>query len=78
MIEGITHLGEPVEYEVFFRLRRAGASVLRLVIESAYVRDVSKARAGIPRNRRSIVRFRVMAAKILRGEAIRDPNLRHA
>jgi hypothetical protein len=77
VIEDITHRGEPVEYEVFFRLRRAGASALRLVIESAYVRDVSKGRAGIPRNRRSIVRFRVMAAKILRGEPIRDPNLSH-
>ncbi|MFM0153612.1 hypothetical protein [Paraburkholderia sediminicola] len=75
VIEDVTHRGEPVEYEVFFRLRRAGASALRLVIESAYVRDVSKGRVGIPRNRRSIVRFRVMAAKILRGESIRDPNL---
>ncbi|MFM0638219.1 hypothetical protein PQQ63_16095 [Paraburkholderia metrosideri] len=75
MIEDVTHRGEPVEYEVFFRLRRAGASALRLVIESAYVRDVSKGRVGIPRNRRSIVRLRVMAAKILRGESIRDPNL---
>ena len=77
VIEDITHRGEPVEYEVFFRLRRAAASALRLVIESAYVRDISKGRAGIPRNRRSIVRFRVMAAKILRGEAIRDPSLSH-
>jgi hypothetical protein len=75
VIEDITDRGDPVEYEVFFRLRRAGASALRLVIESAYVRDASRGKAGIPRNRRSIVRFRVMAAKILRGEPIRDPNL---
>jgi len=75
VIEDITDRGEPVEYEVFFRLRRMGASALRLVIESAYVRDVTKGKTGTPRNRRSIVRFRVMAAKILRGESIRDPSL---
>jgi hypothetical protein len=75
VIEDVTDRGEPVEYEVFFRLRRMGASALRLVIESAYVRDASRGKAGIPRNRRSIVRFRVMAAKILRGESLRDPNL---
>ena len=75
VIEDITERGDPVEYEVFFRLRRAGASALRLVIESAYVRDPGRGPAGIPRNRRSIVRFRVLAAKILRGESIRDPNL---
>ncbi|WCM23909.1 hypothetical protein NDK50_23995 [Paraburkholderia bryophila] len=75
VIEDITEHGDPVEYEVFFRLRRAGASVLRLVIESAYVRDISNGKPGVPRNRRSIVRFRVMAAKILRGEPIRDPSL---
>lgn len=78
VIEGITHAGKPVEYEVFFRLRRAGERALRLVVESAYVRNIRKGKAGIPRNRRSIVRFRVMAAKVLRGEAIRDPNLNHA
>ncbi|WP_148225136.1 hypothetical protein [Paraburkholderia phytofirmans] len=75
MIEDITDRGQPVEYEVFFRLRRMGASALRLVIESAYVRDVTRGKAGTPRNRRSIVRFRVMAAKILRGKSIRDPSL---
>ncbi|MGF6260511.1 hypothetical protein OKW49_001412 [Paraburkholderia youngii] len=57
----------------------AVAAQLRLVIESAYVRNPGSPQApgkpGIPRNRRSIVRFRVMAAKILRGESIRDPSL---
>ena len=75
VIEDFTDRGEPVEYEVFFRLRRLGANALRLVIESAYVRDPSRGSAGIPRNRRSVVRFRVMAAKILRGESVRDPQL---
>jgi hypothetical protein len=79
VIEDIDDRGEAVEYEVFFRLRRAAAGQLRLVIESAYVRDAERpqtaGKPGIPRNRRSIVRFRVMAAKILRGESIRDPNL---
>ncbi|MFP4893698.1 hypothetical protein [Paraburkholderia sp. EG304] len=79
VIEDIDDRGETVEYEVFFRLRRAAAAQLRLVIESAYVRTPGSPQAAgkpdIPRNRRSIVRFRVMAAEILRGESIRDPSL---
>jgi len=74
VIEDIQDDGVTVEYEVFFRLRHIDANTLRLIIESAYVRDPAKERPGIPSKRRSIVRFRVMAAKTLRGEPIRDPN----
>jgi hypothetical protein len=39
----------------------------------AYVWDADKGKAGIPRNRRGRIKFPVMAAKVLRGEPIRDP-----
>jgi hypothetical protein len=74
VIEHIDERGRRSEYEVFFRLRRGEAPhTLRLVVESAYVRDTDRSRPGIPRNRRGRIKFAVMAAKILRGEPIRDP-----
>ncbi|KWN83012.1 hypothetical protein [Burkholderia stagnalis] len=74
VMELIDDQGQKVEYEVFFRLRRgAEANTLRLVIESAYVRNPDRGGPGIPRSRRGKIRFAVMAAKTLRGEPIRDP-----
>jgi hypothetical protein len=66
--------GRRCEYEVFFRLRRGDAPrTLRLVVESAYVRDPAKQKPGLPRSRRGRIKFAVMAAKTLRGESVRDP-----
>lgn len=73
-IDMIDDEGRRCEYEVFFRLRRGDAPrTLRLVVESAYVRDPAKKKPGLPRSRRGRIKFAVMAAKILRGEPIRDP-----
>ena len=69
-----TKEGARGEYEVFFQLKKGDvAKTLRLVIESAYVRDPAGTGRGIPRNRRGTIRFSVMAAKRLRGERIRHP-----
>ena len=74
VIEMIDLCGARGEYEVFFQLKKGDvAKTLRLVIESAYVRDPAGTGRGIPRNRRGTIRFSVMAAKRLRGERIRHP-----
>jgi hypothetical protein len=59
---------------VFFQLRAVGARSLRLVIESAYVRDAGRDGVGVPKSRRRVVRFTVMVAKELRGETVRSPS----
>lgn len=65
---------QPVSYLIFFQLRRtADKKLLRLVIESAYEGNLQQA-LSTPKKRRSNIRFRVMAAKVLRGEPIRMPN----
>jgi hypothetical protein len=74
VVEDIDDERRRVEYEVFFQLRAVGARSLRLVIESAYVRDAGRDGVGVPKSRRRVVRFRVMVAKELRGETVRSPS----
>ena len=74
VMEVINDEGQRAEYEIFFRMRRGDEpNTLRLVVESAYVRDPNRGGPGIPRNRRGRVRFVMMVAKTLRGEPLRDP-----
>jgi hypothetical protein len=73
VVEDIDDHGETVEYEVFFILRRDSGKSLRLVIESAYVRDAGGEATGAKKNRRGTVRFKVIVAKRLRGETVRNP-----
>lgn len=61
-----------VSYLIFFQLRRTSKNLLRLVVESAYEGKIQQA-LSTPKNRRNNIRFRVMAAKVLRGEPIRMP-----
>lgn len=74
IIRGIDDQGHFVDYEIYFRLRRRAPSMLRLVIESAYVRDLDRPKPGLPTSRKGRVRFRVMVAKVLRGEPLSDPS----
>lgn len=74
VIRVIDDRGLSVKYEIYFRLRRRIANVLRLVIESAYVRDSGRPGPGLPHSRKGRVRFMVMAAKVLRGEPLRYPS----
>jgi hypothetical protein len=64
------------DYEIYFQLRRHGANTLRMVIESAYIREPGSPGPGIPHARKGRIRFQVMAAKIARGESPRDPHHR--
>lgn len=74
VIRDIDDLGQPVEYEIYFRLRRRPPNALRLVIESAYVRDPGRPGPGLPNSRKGRIRFQMMAAKVFRGEPLRDPS----
>jgi len=58
------------EYQMFFSLRRSGGAVsdLRLFVESAYpISPASRPRGP------GVIRFAVLAMKILRGERIKHP-----
>lgn len=57
----------------FLRLRQLAPGMLRMVIESAYVRKAADRGTGVPRSRKGAIRFYVMALKILRGDPLRDP-----
>lgn len=73
-IEVLTENAGSRDYEIFFSLTRQTGNFLRLYVESAYVRE-----AGFPGSpahnvqRKSRVRAKVLFAKKLRGEAIREP-----
>lgn len=53
------------------RLRRHDKNALRMVMESAYVRAPG---TGVPHDHKDRMRFQVMAAKVFRGELLRDPS----
>ena len=73
-IEILDPSGEHLEYEVFFRITRQSTHMLRVYVESAYVRNSSHLRSRpMPRRRRDKVRAKVLLAKRLRGEALRPP-----
>lgn len=73
VIRAIDDQGREVDYEIYFRLRRLGEHTLRMVVDSAYVRAPGSPGPGIPHARKGRIRFQVMAAKIARGEPLRDP-----
>ncbi|WP_322055246.1 hypothetical protein [Paraburkholderia bannensis] len=67
--------GKEVQYSIYFRMRKGDAAgTLRMVIESAYERGAEKPSPGMPKNRKSKMRFKIIAAKTLRGDAIRHPD----
>lgn len=73
-VEIINASGQCEKYEVFFSITRQSRRMLRIYVESAYIRE-----AGYPENkpvnlkRRDKVRAKVLLAKKLRGEPIRRP-----
>lgn len=73
VIRAIDDQGHEVDYEIYFQLRRHGEDTLRMVVESAYVRAPGAPGPGVPHARKGRVRFHVMAAKVARGESLRDP-----
>jgi hypothetical protein len=74
VIRTIDDQGREVDYEIYFRLRRQSGTVLRMVVESAYVRAPGSPSPGVPHERKGRIRFQVMAAKVFRGESLRDPS----
>lgn len=74
VIRSIDDQGQAVDYEIYFRLRRHEGNTLRMVVESAYVRLAGTPGPGVPHERKGRVRFQVMAAKVFRGEPVRDPS----
>jgi len=74
-IEIIGSRGERLEYEVFFSLTKQSSGMLRIYVESAYVRDPE-----LPGNRplhfrrRDRMRAKLLLAKKLCGETIRQPS----
>lgn len=73
-VEVLKSNGETEEYEVFFRITRQGSKMLRIYVESAYVREPEKAiNKPVHLKRRDKVRAKVLLAKKLRGEPIRRP-----
>jgi hypothetical protein len=67
--------GREVEYSIYFRMSKGHtAGTVRMVIESAYERDAEKNSPGVPKKRSSKMRFKVIAAKLVRGQAIRNPD----
>lgn len=74
VIRAIDDQGREVDYEIYFRLRRHDKHALRMVVESAYVRAPGTPGPGVPHDRKGRIRFQVMAAKVFRGEPLRDPS----
>ncbi|MBB5217318.1 hypothetical protein [Parapusillimonas granuli] len=74
VIRAIDDQGREVDYEIYFRLRRHDKDALRMVVESAYVRALGTPGPGVPHDRKGRIRFQVMAAKVFRGEPLRDPS----
>lgn len=74
IVKGLDDLGNKVDYEIYFRLRKGETKgTLRMVVESAYVRDKHRPSPGQPRKRRDIVRFKVLASKVVEGKEVRNP-----
>jgi hypothetical protein len=76
-IEILDPSGKRLEYEVFFSLTKQSSRMLRIYVESAYVRDPNDpGNRPVHLKRRDKVRAKVLLAKKLRGEPIRRPNSR--
>jgi len=64
----------PKEYEVFFHITRQSSQALRIVVGSAYVRDPHRSgNKPTPLTRRGKLSAKVLMAKTLQGERIRQP-----
>ncbi len=73
-IEMLDPSGQRLEYEVFFSLTKQSSRMLRIYVESAYVRDPDNpGNRPTHLKRRDKVRAKVLLAKKLRGESIRRP-----
>lgn len=73
-VEITTTSGEREEYEVFFRVTRQSGKMLRIYVESAYVRDeFASDKRPMKRVKRDKVKGVTLLAKKLRGEPIRRP-----
>ena len=69
--------GKRLDYEVFFSLTKQSNRMLRIYVESAYVRDLNNpSNKPAHTKRRDKMRARVLLAKKLRGEPTRRPNNR--
>lgn len=74
IIEIIDSFGNRDEYEIFFNLTRQGKKMLRLYVESAYVRDEhSEIRKPANFKHRDKIRASVLLMKKLRGDGVRRP-----
>lgn len=74
IIEILDASGERQEYEVYFSLSRQSSNMLRIYVESAYVRDadsIEKRPAHL--KRRDKVRAKTLLMKKLRNEPIKKP-----
>lgn len=67
--------GNPQAYEIFFTVTKQSKKMLRIFVESAYIRDVPPGQEYKPISykRRDRVRAKVLLAKKLRGEALHKP-----
>lgn len=73
-IEILDPAGERQEYEVFFSITRQSSGMLRIYVESAYVREPDNpGNRPVHLKRRDKVRAKVLLAKKLRGEPVRRP-----
>lgn len=74
IIEVLDPAGKRLEYEVFFSITRQGSGMVRIYVESAYVRGSDNpGNRPVHLKRRDKMRAKVLLAKKLRGEPIRRP-----
>lgn len=66
--------GNEEEYEIFFNLRKQGNRMLRIYVESAYIRDENnQSRRPVNFKQRDKIRARVLFANTLRGRPVIKP-----
>lgn len=75
VVNDLDDAGQRVEYVVFFSVQRDKnvKNGLLITIESAYAPDGGAAAIGYPKDRRKEMKFKVLAAKRVRGEQVRRP-----
>jgi len=70
-VETVDPAGERLEYEFFFRIHRRSGRLLRIYVESAYLRDaVRRDDSPAPLKHRRKMRGKVLLAKTLRRQPI--------
>jgi len=74
MVEVLDPAGERREYEIFFRIFRQSNHALHIFVDSAYVRNPQRSRKRPrPVGRHGKVSAKILMAKTLRGEPVRQP-----